>query len=149
QADFIELRTNRNRYKILPEEQAALSQMRVGIVGLSVGYSIALALTLERSYGEIRLVDFDRLDLSNMNRVPTGLHDLNLNKAAAAARTIAEVDPFLKVECILEGITEDNINDFLLGTSRDRPLHLLIEECDDLYMKVRLRVAARAYGIPV
>src|ERR1700753_1468715 len=63
--DFVELRTNRNCYKITPEEQKTLATRRVGVVGLSVGQSVSLALALERSFGELRLADFDSLDLSN------------------------------------------------------------------------------------
>jgi tRNA A37 threonylcarbamoyladenosine dehydratase len=51
---------------------------RIGVVGLSVGQSVALTLALERSFGELRLADFDRLDLSNLNRIRAGVHDLNL-----------------------------------------------------------------------
>jgi hypothetical protein len=48
ESEFVELRTNRNRYKITPEEQAELSSKRIGVVGLSVGQSVALTLALER-----------------------------------------------------------------------------------------------------
>src|ERR1700730_12832695 len=58
-SEFTELRTNRNRYKIMPDEQQVLEKKRVGVVGLSVGQSVAIAMTLERSYGLIRLADFD------------------------------------------------------------------------------------------
>src|ERR1044072_6855164 len=43
--EFIELRTNRNKYKITGEEQAILCSKKIGIIGLSVGQSIALTLT--------------------------------------------------------------------------------------------------------
>lgn len=62
--EFVELRTNRNRYKITPDEQIQLSRKIVGVVGLSVGQSVALTLAMERSFGELRLADFDVLDLS-------------------------------------------------------------------------------------
>src|SRR5581483_6546875 len=67
--EFIEVRTNRNCYKITPAEQRQLSTKRVGVVGLSVGQSVSLSLALERSFGELRLADFDTLDLSNLNRL--------------------------------------------------------------------------------
>jgi hypothetical protein len=49
--DFIKVRTLRNHYKITPSEQQELSQKKIGIVGLSVGQSIALTMALERSCG--------------------------------------------------------------------------------------------------
>src|SRR5690606_18855143 len=46
--EFIKVRTNRNIYKILPEEVETLGKKIIGIVGLSVGQSIAMTLALER-----------------------------------------------------------------------------------------------------
>src|SRR5262249_55544663 len=101
--EFAELRTNRNRYKITPEEQATLAQKRLGVVGLSVGQMVALTLALERSFGELRLADFDRVDLSNLNRIRTGVHCLNVPKAYVTAREIAEIDPYLRITVFPEG----------------------------------------------
>jgi hypothetical protein len=66
--DFIEVRTNRNQYKITREEQRELSKKKIGIIGLSVGQSIALTMAMERIFGELRLADFDTAELSNLNR---------------------------------------------------------------------------------
>src|SRR5579875_398147 len=40
--EFVEVRTNRNRYKITREEQENLRKRKIGVIGLSVGHSIAL-----------------------------------------------------------------------------------------------------------
>jgi molybdopterin/thiamine biosynthesis adenylyltransferase len=144
--EFAELRTNRNYYKITPAEQRELATKRVGVVGLSVGQSVSLVLALERSFGELRLADFDTLDLSNLNRLRSPLHHLGVPKAVITAREIAEIDPFLKVACFGEGITDENIEAFLTGGGN---LDLLIEECDSLDKKVELRYAARRHRIPV
>jgi uncharacterized protein (DUF2249 family) len=55
--EFVEVRTNRNRYKITREEQELLKSKKIGIVGLSVGQSIALTIAMERICGELRLAD--------------------------------------------------------------------------------------------
>ncbi|WP_437671655.1 Rv1355c family protein [Sorangium sp. So ce131] len=146
EAEFIELRTNRNKYKISGEEQAALAGRRVGVVGLSVGQSVALTVALERSAGELRIADFDHLDLSNMNRIRTGAHNLDLPKVVATAREIAELDPFLQVRCFSKGITAENMDDFLLEGGK---LDIVIEECDSLDIKLLVRRAARAHHVPV
>ncbi|WP_437808821.1 Rv1355c family protein [Sorangium sp. So ce1078] len=146
EAEFVELRTNRNRYKISGEEQEALARRRMGVVGLSVGQSVAMTLALERSAGELRIADFDHLDLSNLNRIRTGAHNLDLPKVVATAREIAELDPFLEVKCFPEGVTEDNIERFLLEGGK---LDVLVDECDSLDVKLLLRASARAHRIPV
>ncbi|MGH2644487.1 MAG: ThiF family adenylyltransferase, partial [Chitinophagaceae bacterium] len=144
--EFSTLRTNRNLYKITPEERDSLSTKLIGVIGLSVGQSVALVLAMERSFGELRIADFDTLDLSNMNRIRTGVHNLGLPKTVIVAREIAEIDPFLKVTCFPEGITESNIDEFLNINGR---LDLLIDECDSLNIKILCRLKARHYGIPV
>lgn len=144
--EFIELRTSRNNFKITPKEQAILATKKVGIIGLSVGQSVALTMAMERSFGEIRLADFDALDLSNLNRIRTPLYNLGQNKAILAAREIVEIDPFLKVKCFTEGVNDNNIDQFF---QEDGLLDLLIEECDDFEIKLLAREKAKSLKIPV
>lgn len=141
--EFVALRTDRNRHKITDAEHARLSGKKVGVVGLSVGQAVALTFALERSCGELRLADFDAVDLSNLNRLRCGVHELGLPKTVVAARQIAELDPYLKVVRFDEGYAEAHAAAFLDG------LDLVVDECDSLDVKLRLREAARARGIPV
>lgn len=145
--EFIELRTARNRFKITSEEQARLATKTVGVIGLSVGQSVALTMAMERLFGCIRLADFDSLELTNLNRIRTGIHNLGLAKTIAVAREIAEIDPFLEVELYPEGITSENLSSFL-GTGEEA-LDVLVEECDSLEVKIAARQEARKRGIPV
>ncbi len=144
--EFIQLRTSRNQYKITREEQDTLARQKIGIIGLSVGQSIALTMAMERTFGEVRLADFDSLELTNMNRIRTGVHNLGVSKVIIAAREIAEIDPFLRVECFPEGITEENIDRFLLEGGK---LDILVDECDSLDIKIICRQRAKALQIPV
>lgn len=137
------LRTDRNRYKITPDEQARLQGCRIGVIGLSVGRAIALTLAQEGVGGAFVLADFDTLALSNMNRLRGGVQDLGIKKTVLAAREIVEMDPYVSVEVFSEGLTPDGIDRFLSG------LDLVVEECDDLYVKVRVRERARALRVPV
>jgi molybdopterin/thiamine biosynthesis adenylyltransferase len=137
------LRTDRNRNKITTVEQARLGALRIGVVGLSVGHAIAHTLALEGLCGQLRLADFDTLELSNLNRIPATLLDLGVNKAVIAARRIAELDPYLEVAVVQDGLTPQNLPAFLDG------LDILVEECDSLDMKLLLRTGARERGIPV
>ena len=141
--DFIELRTNRNRNRITQEEQNTLRQKTVGIVGLSVGSSYALALAMERSCGKLRLADFDTLQLSNMNRIRTGIFSLGMPKGVVTAREIAEIDPFFPVEVHLNGFIEGETAAFMDG------LDVVCDACDEVSAKARIRKEARKRGLPV
>jgi tRNA A37 threonylcarbamoyladenosine dehydratase len=145
--DFVKVRTNRNRNKITEEEQAKLSEKVVGIVGMSVGSSIARTLTLERSCGVIRLSDFDDLELSNLNRIQASLMDIGVPKVVICARQIAVIDPFIKVEVFNQGINSKNIDDFYLNTSGK--LDLIYDECDNLEIKFSIRNQANKHRVPL
>lgn len=143
---FVEVRTSRNRNKITAEEQAILQKKKIAVIGLSVGQSVAYTLAQERICGELRLADYDTLELNNLNRIRSGLHHLGLLKVVGIARDISEIDPFLKVSCFPEGIHEANINSFF---SDDGKVDLLIEESDSFDIKIISRFKARELGIPV
>jgi hypothetical protein len=144
--EFIEVRTNRNCYKITREEQYQLRSKKIGIVGLSVGQSIALTIAMERICGELRLADFDTAELSNLNRIRTGVHNLGVNKTVIAAREIAEIDPFLKVRIFNDGLHSGNMDQFFLDGGK---LDLFVEVCDGIDVKLESRFKARELQIPV
>ncbi len=140
---FNTLRLDRNHNKLTRDEQSQLRTLSVGVVGSSAGHSIAHVLAMEGLVGELRVADFDALEVTNLNRVPAGVMDLGVNKAVVLARRIAEIDPYLQVIVNTEGVTEQNLGSFLDG------LDLVVEECDSLDIKFLVREGARARGIPV
>ena len=140
---FDHLRLNRNRNKLTKQEQARLRSLRVGVIGASAGHTIAHVLAMEGIVGELRVADFDSIELTNLNRLPASVLDLGVNKAVAISRRIAEIDPYLPVIPFTDGITAENLGHFLDG------LDLVIEECDSLDIKFLVREAARERHIPV
>lgn len=149
ESEFRRVRTDRNRDKITREQQCGLLDRRIGIIGLSVGSSAALTCAMEGIGGAFRLADFDRLGLSNLNRLRSGVHELGLEKSVLCARRMYELDPYLDIEIHRGGITEDNIEDFFSAGEDGRGLELLIEECDTSWVKVAAREHARKRRIPV
>lgn len=145
--EFVEVRTNRNRYKLTKEEQEFLRKKVIGIIGLSVGQSIALTIATERICGELRLADFDTVELSNLNRIRTGIQNLGLRKTIIAAREIYEIDPYLNVVIYNDGFTSQNSESFF--ANEGKVLDLLIEVCDGLDVKIHSRFKARDLKIPV
>ncbi|GAB3221796.1 ThiF family adenylyltransferase [Algoriphagus aestuariicola] len=144
--EFIQVRTSRNKYKFTEEEQALMATKKIGVVGLSVGQSVAVCLAMERSFGELRIADFDTLELSNMNRIRTSVTNLGLRKTEIVVREISEIDPYLKIKVYSDGLTKENMEAFF---NDGGGLDLLIEECDSLPMKILSRLKAKSLGIPV
>jgi len=144
--EFIDLRTSRNQHKITTAERDLLSKKKIGVIGLSVGQSVSVTLAMERICGELRLADFDILELTNLNRIRSGIYNLGIKKVVTVAREIAEIDPFLKVICFGDGLTEENMDAFFLEGGK---LDVLIDECDGLDIKILCRYKAKALKIPV
>lgn len=141
-AVFHRVRENRNQLKIDLTEAARLHAARVGIVGLSTGYAVAMAL-VSLGFQKFRLADFDVLELTNLNRIPASIVDIGLNKAVSAARRMAEINPYAEIEILENGVDVDDCPAFVAG------LDQVIEVCDSFAVKVALREAARAAGVPV
>ena len=91
---------------------ARLGRLRVGVIGLGVGHAVAHTLAAQGLCGELRLSDFDELELSNLNRVPATVFDQGVNKAIVAARRIAELDPCLLVSVDTAGVTPASVDGF-------------------------------------
>ena len=143
EADFVRVRTSRNNYLITTLEGERFREAKIGIAGLSVGYSVALSIVLEGGGKHLRIADRDTLDLSNLNRIPGSLDDTGLSKIALAARRLYELDPYLEVEIYPEGLTRENTSLFVSG------LDVLIDEVDSFAIKQLLREEARRLKIPL
>ncbi|MEV1178439.1 ThiF family adenylyltransferase [Nonomuraea sp. NPDC049784] len=142
-AEYLRVVTDRNRNKITRAEQQLLRTKRVGVLGLSVGAEAAIVIAQEHLCGHLVLADFDRLELSNLNRLGASHADIGRPKTRIAARRIAAIDPYLQVTLLEEEINQDNVEDFLYG------LDLLVEECDSAATKYDTRTAARRLGLNV
>lgn len=141
--DFLLVRTARNRYLISPKEQDVFYNAMVGIGGLSVGNSVALAIVLQGGARYIRLADFDKLALSNTNRVRAGVQNLGLPKVEVTARQIYEINPYAKVEIFSEGLNPENIEIFFKG------LDIVVDELDNIAVKFLIREQAKKHKLAV
>lgn len=140
---YFDVVTNRSMEKLTRQELLVLRTKRIGVMGLSVGGEAAVALAQEHLCGEMVLADFDRLDLSNLNRLGAGCDELGLPKTHIVARRIARLDPYLRVTIFPDGVTDANAGRFLDG------LDLLVEECDGLGMKHEVRRLAKERRLDV
>lgn len=143
EADFQLVRTARNKNLINKEEQEKFYNSTVGIGGLSVGNSVALAIVLQGGAKRIKLADLDRLALSNTNRIRTGVDNLGVLKVEMTARQIYEINPYAKVELFPDGLTPKNISVFFKG------LDVVIDELDNLAVKYLIREQAKKNKIAV
>jgi ThiF family len=138
-----EIRTARNRNIITKEEQEKFYDCTVGIAGLSVGSHGALTLALMGGSRMIKLADPDTISPTNLNRMRFDFTQVGLNKGEAIAQYIYQLNPYANVELYTDGITPENMDRFLEG------LDILVEELDDIGMKLAMREGAKKRNLPV
>jgi len=146
EGEFQAVRTARNKNLINAEEQEKFYNAVIGIGGLSIGSSVAMAITLQGGGKHFRLADFDRLALSNTNRIRAGVESLGLSKVEMTARQIYTVNPYATVELFPEGLTKDNAAAFFDGPAK---LDIIIDELDTMAIKLLIREEAKKRGVAV
>ena len=140
------VRTGRNRNLIRPDEQKKFYNSVIGIAGQSVGNSCTLAIVQTGGGKHMRLADMDTLELTNLNRIRGSIAEITNKKVNMAAHQVYELDPYANLELFDDGLTEENIARFFDGPPK---LDLVIDEIDNLGMKIRIRQEAKKRGIPV
>ena len=143
---FWKLRTIRNRDLISEKEQLLYRKYRCGCLGMSVGSSGALALALQGGSEEIKLADGGVISGSNLNRILTGVTSVGKEKSLVIAQHIYEMNPYQKVSRLKKKLDKKNIVDFFQDPW---PIDLVVDEMDDLEMKIRVRIEARSRKLPV
>ena len=103
-------RNGENIHKILKTSTVAIA----GLGGL--GSNVAFALT-RAGVGGLKLVDFDRVDLSNLNRQQYGIRHLGRYKTEALTEELLEVNPYLRIEYCTVRVDENNIAELFGGFS--------------------------------
>jgi len=144
--EYFTVRTDRNRNLVTREEQEKLRSFKIGIVGLSVGQASALTLATSGMCDYMKLMDPDVIEASNLNRIHASLESVGSYKTTYVAQKIYEMNPFAKLELYPVPLTEENLEAFLLKPYK---VDAIIDAFDDIKMKIKLRVKAREFDIPV
>lgn len=97
------------------ELAARFKQGRVAVAGLGgLGSHVALALA-RCGVGALKLIDFDRVDLSNLGRQAYGIKHIGLMKTEALREIIHDVNPYAEIESLSLCLEPGNISRSLTG----------------------------------
>jgi sulfur carrier protein ThiS adenylyltransferase len=95
--------------------QEKISEASVAICGLG-GLGSNIAISLARcGIGKLHLIDFDRVDLSNLNRQQYGTAQLDRPKPEALKEELLAFHPYLNIVTDYVKLTEENIKEYLSG----------------------------------
>lgn len=99
--------TLNDRHGIVNQEK--LNNAKVAIAGLGgLGSNIAVALA-RIGVGHLHLIDFDKVDISNLNRQHYFISHLNKYKTQALAEQLQMINPYLNIVTDCIKVTENNI----------------------------------------
>lgn len=109
--EFEKVMIERHTKEVYDKLRAA-SVAIAGLGGLGSNVSIALA---RAGVGHLHLVDFDRVDMSNLNRQQYGIRHLGQYKTEALKSIIAEINPYINVTYETVKVTEENAKSIFGG----------------------------------
>ena len=91
------------------DSTAKLAAAHVTIAGCGgLGTNISLALT-RIGVGHLTLIDFDEVELSNLNRQQFKFSQVGMPKVHAMKQNLQEVNPFVTVDAIQTEVTAENV----------------------------------------
>ena len=97
------------------ETQELLSRGRVAVAGLGgLGSNVASALA-RIGVGHLHLIDFDRVDLTNLNRQQYFLEHVGMYKTDALRSQLLKINPWLDITTDCVRVTEENLQELFLG----------------------------------
>ena len=92
-----------------PEIQRKLSEAKVAIAGLGgLGSNVAFALA-RIGVGHLHLIDFDRVDITNLNRQQYFTKHIDMYKTDALRMELEEINPYLELVTDCVEVTPDNL----------------------------------------
>ena len=93
--------------------QDKISQAAVAVCGLGgLGSNIAFALA-RCGIGRLHLIDFDVVDLSNLNRQQYGINQIGKPKPDALKEELLQINPYLDIHTDFIKLSEENIFNLL------------------------------------
>jgi molybdopterin/thiamine biosynthesis adenylyltransferase/rhodanese-related sulfurtransferase len=137
-----------SRHLLMPEVgaegQARLLDSKVLLIGAGGLGSPAMLYLAAAGVGTIGIVDFDVVDISNLQRQIVHTNDrVGRKKTESAAETIHALNPDIEVVPHEEMLTEDNVDRLIAGYD------VVIDGTDTFETRYTLNDAAVRAGIPV
>ncbi|MBB1268791.1 molybdopterin-synthase adenylyltransferase MoeB [Shewanella sp. SR44-3] len=126
------------------EGQEALKQAKVLIIGLGGLGCAASQYLAVAGVGELTLVDFDQVELSNLQRQVLH-HDDNIgqNKVDSAKQSLQQLNPHIKLNSINAKLSQNELTELI-------KLHDLVLDCtDNLAIRQQLNLSCFNHTVPL
>jgi molybdopterin/thiamine biosynthesis adenylyltransferase len=140
--------TRYNRQELMPQmgliAQEKLKQAKVVVIGAGGVKSPLLYYLAATGVGTICIYDFDKVELSNLNRqILFDIDDIGKNKATIACEKLKRLNPEIEIKAKDLKITPDNIDEELCG------FDIIVEGGDSLEGRQLVNLFSLKAGIPM
>lgn len=127
------------------EKIRKLKNATVTVIGLGAVGSYVVEALARAGIGSLRLVDFDKVDVTNINRQLYAFDStVGISKAVLAAARVRDIDPMIKTE-IFDLFVNETTRSQVLDNNPD----VVIDAIDSLNPKVQLLAELVSRNIPV
>jgi len=131
--------------QLLGDRFRRLAKAQVTVCGLGAVGSYAVEALARAGIGQLRIVDFDIVNMSNINRQLFALHStVGTEKTTVARDRIRDINPACNVDVRHCFIGSDTVESLL-----DPPPDVLVDAIDSVASKVILMKAASERSIPL
>ncbi len=147
-SEFYNEFTSRNQYFISKRVQTELTKVNILVAGCGSTGGACVEALARLGVMRFSLADNGSYELNNLNRQHAYLKNLGENKAIFFGRQILNINPFIEVKTISEGITPFNVRDLV------RESNLIIDAVDvttysGIQMKILLHEQAKSESKPL
>lgn len=133
-------------YLLLGEEAMdKLNKSHVAVFGVGGVGSFSVEALVRTGIGEITIVDFDTVDITNVNRqLPATLSTVGRVKADVIKERILDINPNIKINIFAEKYLPENSEDFF-----EKNYDYVIDAIDIVTSKIHLIQTCKAKNIPI
>lgn len=122
-----------------------IKQKKVIIFGVGGVGGFAIEALVRAGIQTIAIVDYDTVDITNINRQIIALHStIGRKKAEVMAERIKDINPEAEVRVYVEKLTSDNIERFRLSE-----YDYIVDAIDDVPAKLLLISQAKQLSVPI
>ncbi|WP_017556890.1 HesA/MoeB/ThiF family protein [Nocardiopsis baichengensis] len=140
--------TRYNRQELMPqvgaEGQRRIAEARVAVIGAGGVKAPLLYYLAAAGIGHLRIIDFDDVELSNLNRqILFTTDDIGRNKAKCAKRRLEALNDEIEIEAVPEKVDRRTIGRLLADS------HVIVEGGDSLAGRLLVNTHCLAEGVPM
>ena len=124
------------------EKLSEIESKKILLIGVGGVGSYTLEALIRNGFSNLTLVDFDTIDLSNLNRqLITNTTNIGKYKVDEAQKRALSINPSIKIQTVKEKLNKENLKVLL-----DQDFDYIIDACDTLEVKFALMEESLHYS---